>query len=302
MTERPQNASNDLMELFQIAWKWRRFIVGTTVVVAVAAVILSLTVMKDYFKSSVTFYPSNPTMTDRAVMFGESPGENQIDYFGGNSDIDRILTLATTSSTIDYIINKYKLFDHYGYDTTATMGRYKTRKKFEKNYNTRKTVLGAVEISIWDTDRQLAADIANHIALTVDDKNRDMLYKERLSIIDKLAERAVIKTGEVETLTDNLDAAKRRGAAAPALQQLQTELDYAIEDLNDTKRLHEQYSTSVNLGISTINITEAAYPALRKDKPKRSLVCAGYTLTAFFTTLILALLIEKYRQLRPHLD
>ncbi|MFT7588541.1 MAG: hypothetical protein ACI959_000752, partial [Limisphaerales bacterium] len=219
MTERPQEStSNDLLELFQIAWKWRRFIIGTTTVVAIASVLLSLFMMEDYFKSTVTFYPSNPTMTDRAVMFGESPGENQIDYFGGNSDIDRILTLATTSGTIDYIINKYKLYSHYDYDTAAAMGRYKTRKKFEKNYNTRKTVLGAVEISIWDTDKQLAADMANHIALTVDDKNRDMLHKERLSIIEKLAERAETKTNEVNNLTVEAGRLRKTGASVERLK------------------------------------------------------------------------------------
>jgi hypothetical protein len=292
------NGSNDLLEFLRIAYKWRKSIIAVTAIAAVASVILSVTLMDDWFKSSVTFYPSNPTMTDRQVMFGQAAGENQIDYFGGNSDIDRILTLSQTSGTIDYIINRYKLFDHYGYDTTARYGRYKTRLKFEKNYNARKTVLGAVEISVWDKDKELAADMANHIALTVDNKNRDMINKERYSIIEKLAERITEKTELVNKLSAEVDG-DLRGAELDAKQ---IELDYAVEDLNDTKRLHEEYSTSVNLDISTINITEAAFPALRKDKPKRSLVCAGYTLGAFFFSLILVLFIEKYRQLKPELE
>ena len=288
-------SGNDLLELIQIAYRRRRFILGVTGIAAVASVLISLFLMPNYYKSSVTFYPSNPTMTDRSVMFGESVSDVQIDYFGGNSDIDRILTLATTSGTVDYIINKYELFDQYGYDTASRDGRYKTKVKFLKNYNTRKTVLGAVEISVWDRDKNLAAEMANHIALTVDDKNREMLNKERLSIIDKLAERTVQKQQLVDSLSISLDGLTDDSRRV----MLFTELEYAIEDLNDTRRLHEQYSTSVNLGVSTINITEPAYPAIRKDKPKRSLVCLGYTVGAFLAALVLVVLVEKYRQLKP---
>jgi hypothetical protein len=298
-----QNANttggNDLLALVQIAWKHRRFILLITGLVAVASVLYTVFAMPNYYKSSVTFYPSNPTMTDRSVMFGESVSDMQIDYFGGNSDIDRILTLAQTSGTIDYIINRYQLFEHYDYDTAATMGRYKTRKKFLKNYNARKTVLGAVEISIWDVDKFQAADIANHIALTVDNKNREMLNKERLSIIETLADRMADKQHLVDSLGKRL-----QNTDVLALQSslLRSELDYAIEDLNDTRRLHEQYATSVNLGVSTINITEPAYPALRKDKPVRSLLCAGYTVAAFLASLIWVVLLEQFRRIKPTLN
>ncbi len=300
MTDTPPDSGlaqpgNDLLELLQIAYRKRRFILGVTGIAAAASVVISLWLMPNFYKSSVTFYPSNPTMTDRSVMFGETVSDVQIDYFGGNSDIDRILTLAQTSGTVDYIINRYKLFDHYGYDTASRDGRYKTKVKFLKNYNTRKTVLGAVEISVWDTDKQLAADMANHIALTVDDKNREMLNKERLSIIDKLASRIV----EKQQLVDSLSLGLENMAPSPRRLLLASELEYAIEDLNDTRRLHEQYSTSVNLGVSTINITEPAFPAIRKDKPKRSLVCLGYTAGAFLSSLLLVVLLEKFRQLKP---
>lgn len=292
------SGGNDLLDLVRIAWKHRRTILLVTGIVAVASVLYTTLAMPNYYKSAVTFYPSNPTMTDRSVMFGESVSEVQIDYFGGNSDIDRILTLAQTSATIDYIINRYELWEAYGYDTAAAMGRYKTRKKFLKNYNARKTVLGAVEISVWDRDKYRAAEMANHIARTVDDHNRAMIDKERKAIIATLAERIGDKQRLVDSLSGHLETLPAESGQRGLLQ---TELEYAVEDLNDTKRLHEQYSTSVNLGVSTINITEPAYPALRKDKPVRSLLCAGYTVAAFLATLIWVVLLEQFRRIQPRL-
>ncbi len=296
--QQPSRPGNDLLDLVQIVWKHRRLILGVTAIVAVASVLYTLFGMPNYYRSAVTFYPANPTMTDRSVMFGESVSDVQIDYFGGNSDIDRILTLAQTSGTIDYIINRYKLYEHYGYDTAAAMGRFKTRKKFLKNYNARKTVLGAVEIAVWDTDKFQAAEIANHIALTVDNKNREMIDKERKAIILTLAQRIRQKQQLVDSLGQRLEDLPLLGADRALVQ---SEFDYALEDLNDTKRLHEQYSTSVDLAVSTINITEPAFPALRKDKPVRSLICAGYTAAAFIGMVILVVLIETFRRIQPQL-
>ncbi|MFI5172337.1 MAG: Wzz/FepE/Etk N-terminal domain-containing protein, partial [Chitinophagales bacterium] len=152
--------SNDIVKLIQILFKWRKPILIVTVLVAVASCIITWFFMPDYFKSSVTFYPSNPIMTDRQVLYSQSSGEIEIDYFGSAGDIDRILTIAKTSSIIDYIINKYHLIEHYGFDSTKTLARYNAKKKFIKNYKAIETEYGAVEISIWDVDKNLAMDMA----------------------------------------------------------------------------------------------------------------------------------------------
>ena len=105
--------SNDLVRLIQIIYKWRKPLIVVTVIVGIASSVFTWFFMPDYFKSTVNFYPSNPIMTDRQVLFSNSSGEIEIDYFGSAGDVDRILTIANTSGIIDYIINKYKLMESF---------------------------------------------------------------------------------------------------------------------------------------------------------------------------------------------
>lgn len=293
--------SNDLVKLIQISYKWRKPILITTVVVAIAACLISWFFMPNYYKSTVNFYPSNPIMTDRQVLYSQSAGEIKIDYFGSAGDIDRILTIANTSSIIDYIINKYHLMDHYGYDSTKEMSRYNTKKKFLKNYSAVETEYGAIEISVWDQDKQLASDIANHIVTTIDEHNKEMMLRDRKLVIETFKKDINEKEMNLQHLTDSIITLKKTGATPEIIQILDSKLAAAVEDLNFNKKILEQNQTSANTDFSTVHITEAAYPAIRKDKPVRSLIVIGVTIGTFLFMIVLAVLTENYRKIKNRL-
>jgi capsular polysaccharide biosynthesis protein len=292
---------NDLVELIRIALKWKRSIILVTIIAAVGTAAFSWFFMPNYYKSSINFYPSNPIMTDRQVLYSTSTGEIEIDYFGSSSDVDRILTLANTSTIKDYIINKYHLMEHYGYDSTKEMSRYKTKKKFEKNYRPVETEFGAIEISVWDKDKELASEIANHIALTIDNHNKTMITRDKNVVIETFTNEIKYKEAFIDSLSSAIQAAKERGEKADKIVLMQSRLDSSAEDLNKSRRLLEQYATSASQNFSTIHITEAAYPAIRKDKPVRSLIVIGATLGAFLFMLILAIVVENYRKIKDSL-
>ncbi|MFN0276079.1 MAG: hypothetical protein ACKVPJ_10060 [Chitinophagales bacterium] len=289
---------NDLLELIRIALKWKKTIFLVTVLAAIGSAAFSWWGMPNYYKSAVTFYPSNPVMNDRQVLYSNSLGEIEIEYFGSAGDVDRILTLATGSPVVDYIINKYRLMDHYGYDSTGKYARYKTKKRFEKNYKAVETEYGAVEISIWDKDKQLASDIANHIALTIDNKNKDLILRDKLVAIKTFEESIAEKKQEIVLLTDSIENLQRVGTSSDKLVLLRTELDADMKELNENVRIKEQYETSSSQNFSTIHVTEEAYPAIRKDKPARSLIVIGATIGAFVFMLLLAVITENYKKIK----
>ncbi|HPE97969.1 MAG: hypothetical protein H6548_02590 [Chitinophagales bacterium] len=292
---------NDLVELVRILLKWRKPIIIVTVIAAIGTAAFSWFFMPDYFKSSVNFYPSNPIMTDRQVLYSTTVGEIEIDYFGGTADVDRILTLAHTSRMKDYIINKYHLTEHYGYDSTKTLARYKTKKKFEKNYKAVETEFGAVEITVWDKDKQLASDMANHIALTIDNQNKDMITRDKNVVIQTFKQDIAKKEAANDSLANVIEQAKASGQRAERIMQLETQFETSLTDLNNSRKLLEQYQTSASNNFSTIHVTEEAFPAIRKDKPVRSLIVIGATIGAFLFMLILAVVTENYRKIREEL-
>ena len=82
---------------------------------------------------------------------------------------------------------------------------------------------------------------------------------------------------------------------------LEEKLKDAVEDLSVTKKILDQNLTSINTDFSTVNITEEAYPAIRKDRPTRSLIVIGVTLGAFIFLVILAVLTENFRKIKSKL-
>jgi len=293
---------NDLIRLLQIIFKWKKAIIITTIVVALLACVVTWFFMPNYYKSSVTFYPSNPIMTDRQVLYSQIAGEIEIDYFGSASDVDRILTLAYTSSLVDYVINHFKLMEHYGIDSTKEFARYNVKKEFLKNYKAIETEYGAIEVSVWDQDKMLAMEIANHIVETIDKHNKELLLRDKRMVVKTFQDQVVKKEAYVSTLTDSISQLRKAGASPEELLVLDERLESAVEDLNTNRKLLEQNQTAVNTDFSTVHITEAAYPALRKDKPVRSIIVIGITLGTFVFMILLAVITENYKKIKNSLQ
>jgi capsular polysaccharide biosynthesis protein len=163
------------------------------------------------------------------------------------------------------------------------------------------TEFGAIEISVWDKDKELASEIANHIALTIDNHNKTMITRDKNVVIETFTNEIKYKEAFIDSLSSAIQAAKERGEKADKIVLMQSRLDSSAEDLNKSRRLLEQYATSASQNFSTIHITEAAYPAIRKDKPVRSLIVIGATLGAFLFMLILAIVVENYRKIKDSL-
>lgn len=293
--------SNDIIRLIQIIYKWRKPTIIITVVVAIAACIVTWFFMPNYYKSSVTFYPTNPIMSDRQVLYSQSAGEIEIDYFGSAGDVDRILTIANTSSIIDYMINHFHLMEHYGIDSTKEMARYNTKKEFLNNYRAIETEYAAIEISIWDTDKDLASEMVTHIVKTIDGHNKTMLLRDKKLVVETFKKQVAIKDAEVDNLKDSIGMMKKSGISSESLIILEEKLKDAVEDLSINKKILDQNLTSINTDFSTINVTEEAYPAIRKDRPTRSLIVIGVTLGAFVFLVILAVLTENFRKIKSKL-
>lgn len=188
--------------------------------------------------------------------------------------------------------------EHYGYDSTKTMARYKTKKKFLKNYKAVETEFGAIEISVWDKDKDLAAEMANHIALTIDNHNREMLLRDKYIIIETFDEIIKGMESSLDTLTDSLDLMLSTNANPEKINQMKFSIDATMKNIAENKKLMEQYVTSTSTKFSTIHITEEAYPAIRKDRPIRSLIVIASTAGAFLFMLILAVISENYKKLK----
>lgn len=312
--------SYTLIDAIRVVLKWKVQILIFVVVAAIASIIVSL-MMTEYFESSTTFYPTNPSITDSKTVFGDNPSDIGIDYFGTKDDINRMLTIGKSSGVADYIINKYNLADTYDIDTTDLEWRFKVRREFDGNYTILKTEFGAIEITMLDPNPEVAASICRDILQKIDDQNTLIIGGMKEKILGIYALKLEETRNQVNTLTDTLavlvdeygivQTTSANGEnvtvtgddpkVVQAFKVLLKQHESAVEDLNEVHTLYEKYKASTTGKVSSVYVVEQAFPSVKKAKPIRWLICASTTLAAFFLGIIGVLLIEQFNSIRKQL-
>jgi hypothetical protein len=123
--------------------------------------------MDTYYKATTIFYPSNQDLSKPELIFGGTIKVTE--YFGTDKDVDRILEIAASNELVDYMIGRFGLFNHYGIDSASHEGRYWARLRFRDLYVVQKNRNDAIELTIEDTDPQLASDMANAAREKIDE-------------------------------------------------------------------------------------------------------------------------------------
>jgi len=119
--------------------------------------------------------------------------------------------------------------------------------------------------------------------------------------VETFKKQVAMKDAEVEHLKDSIGSMKKIGISNESLIILEEKLEDAVEDLSLSKKILDQNLTSINTDFSTVNITEEAFPAIRKDRPSRSLIVIGVTLGCFLFLVILAVLTENFRKIKSQI-
>ncbi len=295
------NQNLNLFDVFKILWKWRKTVSIICGIALVAATVVAF-IMPNYYKSTAIFYAANPAMNDRQNLFREQAGNLPLEYFGTESDVDRVLQICKSAEVTAYMINKYHLGSHYKIDSTAKFYNTKVREEFKDNSNIQRNELGAVEITIWDTDAKLAAEIANDIVQTADDHNKSFFNEANSRNMALMMMSKIQKQSEIDNLTDTISKLRKLAANIDLINTLDLKKQAAIKDYEVLNKLYEQSLTASNNNFTTVNIIEKAYFSEKKDKPLRSLIVIATVLVTLLVTTIALLIMERWKVIKPELE
>lgn len=312
------NKEFNLIEAIRVILKWKVQIIVLTVVAAIAAAVFSMFVMDEYFYSWSTFYPTNQSMTDRSNIFNGDA--QQLEYYGGKADVNRILTIANSVPVIQSVIDSFRLASHYDVDTNKKYWRTIVRKKFEKNYTAIKTEHDAVEISVYDTDPATAAAIVNTIVSKIDYLNKEHIRQTKQKVHDlinkqigelqidvigfndtlaELGEQYKIKVSQTTDGAVIVDGADYR--AVQLYKSIMTKQTGTARELNNLIVMRGQMEVVLENNESSLYVLEPAFAADRRTKPVRSLVVIVTMFITFFVSIIGVLLIEQIREIKQQL-
>jgi capsular polysaccharide biosynthesis protein len=310
----------NLVAVIRIIIKWWKPIAILTVISGAAATLFSVLFMDNWFLSWSTFYPTNQYITDRSMIFNSENTGGQIEYFGDKNDVNRLLTIANSAPIMDYIIDSFKLAEHYKIDKTGRYWRTKVRKELDKNYEAIKTEHDAVQVSIYDTDPKTASAMVNAVVEKVDQENKQHTTETKQNLYNLISSQIVEQqrsvNGFVDTLADLGQRYKIKVSSGPqgtilvegdnfkAVQEYKTLMskeENAVKELDNRINIKEQLEVSMKSNTSSLVVFENAFPADKKEKPLRLVIVLITMLITGFVSIIGALLIEQLRELKKQL-
>ena len=192
---------DNLISVLRTLWQWRKAIRNVAIAAGVVAITVSL-LLPNYYQSVTICYPASPKLSNPELLFGTA---GQVtDYYGSDQDLDRLAEIANGNELIDYMVDRFKLYEHYDIDSTAKEGAYKVRKHFRKLYVAQKNKNDALEISVEDTDPKLAADMANAARDKMDETARQLNTQSQGRLLAAIQDNITRKQADLKVLGDSL--------------------------------------------------------------------------------------------------
>ncbi len=195
----------NLLSIIRSFDKWRKPIFIFTVIAAIGSIIISLS-LDDYFKSTTTFYAASQDLSKPAKILSDE----DLQYYGNDEDVDRIITIANSNLLTDHLIKSYDLYKNYEIDPASKLAAYKVRKAFRRNYEVIRSKYGAIEVSFEDKDPDFAAQIANAALEKINGIAQDMLEDGQQKLIDLHSNTIAEKEKQINMLNDTLNVLRVR--------------------------------------------------------------------------------------------
>jgi len=236
----------------------------------------------------------------------------------------------------DRIIEKYKLIDHYRIPQDSKHKYTRLHREYENNVKFRRTEYLAVKITVFDTDPQIAADMANDIASLLD-STRNIMQKERaVKAFQIVNQEYVSLENEVNGIVGSLKYLGSKGVndyerqsevlnqqlaiaisqnnqhGINALQQkldtigkyggeflsLKNALEFKTEQLTLLKTKYQEAKVDAEQFLPQKFIVNSAYKAEIKSYPIRWIILVVTAFIVFFTAVLTIIIVENYTKLQ----
>lgn len=258
----------DLMAAFLRRWK---FIIGTSLLVALAAWVATLFAEKEYL-STATALPANSLLTDRARIFNnniqalypEIGTVDELDKLEGTGRLDTIY-IATA--------DLHNLAAHYGIEQNGEEG-YKAAVQLKKNSKVVRTGFGELQVKVWDRDRNLAAALANTLMQNIDTLHRQLQMDNSRTVLQRLK-------NEYEKMANDTVANRKFSFSDKVFRY---------------ENFIQEYELSLQTAPHALLQVERARPSLWPDKPKVLITVALAFIAALVSTYLLSLLLSAKKE------
>jgi len=327
------DSSNFITFLYQ----WKR----TFITVAIIALVLSSILSSPFFitplyKSQVILFPTSTNAISKALLNTNYGGKEDILEFGEDEQVEQMLQILSSNVIRDSIISKFHLFEHYKIARDDPYRNTVLFKEYESNVRFKRTENSAVQIVVFDRDAQMAADIANDIAVKYDEVKNEMKRKRAIQGF-RIVEREFLKLKlEIAVKEDSLTKLRKLGVHdyesqveminrqlameiskgnKQSIRRLEDRLDIlalyggpyvslrdALEhdkkQLSEIRAKYEEAKVDAEQNLPQKFIVSSAYKAEKKAYPIRWIIVVISVLGALFLSMLVIITFEQIEKLQ----
>jgi uncharacterized protein involved in exopolysaccharide biosynthesis len=246
--------------LLLVLLKRRTFLFWNTFIVT-ALMIVATFLMTPRFTATATLLPPQD---ESKGLFGLGDLVQRFNLSqllpAGASSAKIYVAILESRSVADSVVSEFGLMDRYEVKTLD-----KARRKLQGRTGFRLVSSGVIEVSVWDTDRDMAADLANAFVIQLDRINRDLRTGEGRRTRTFVEERLLETQKRLRVAEDSLLAFQKQhpGIALPA------EVMSAASAGADL--MARRVALGYELELKRATLQPGATPLLRKEAEVRAL-------------------------------
>jgi len=286
-------------------YKWI-YLVLLTICFGGSFVLFKYKILK--YSATATFFMSDPVVTSIATS-----EIKQIDFINQLENVNRVYQLVRSTEVLDHLIKKFNLLQHYAIDTTAEFYHEDAIDILYKRIEVKKNPSNSISVTVQDSYRYMAAELANEAVAYVDDLNKKLLrgkinqkvsiYSSMITDLQKESEMPTAKADslllEVNKVMSKMDV---RSDKSPMMSELQQELNKLVYQLNSSTtelmRTQRFYSFLLHAtekdNLPTFTIIEEAQASHNSLVPMAAALAAGITLLLFSLIVFFQFLFMRY--------
>lgn len=165
-------------------------------------------VMPKVYKADTVFVLKNPLYSDRNNLYNNET--KFINYFAGDDDIDRLITITESDEVQTRIINDMGLAKVYRLDTSNPRQALKLRARFAGNFKIYRSEKNDVVLLFYDKDPKRAARVANHSVGVLEAAFRNFYQSIRLNMYGSILAKIREQDSTLNLYTDSLIGLRKK--------------------------------------------------------------------------------------------
>jgi hypothetical protein len=263
-------------DIFNLIARWWKRMLAVIILSLLTVGIITFLKPNQYL-SVATAVPASSFASDKAKIFNENIQE-LYSTLGTPDDLDMILGTANLDTVYLFVTDQFNLFDHYKMQEKGDAARPKAAVLLKKNTKVMKSEYGELKVKVWDTDKNLAPQLANAIIDKLQAIHQNLQSAGNESVLNGL------KSGydKVKIRRDSINNYLNKAlVVGEASDRLDAERKSLTEQLLQYEKLINEYQLMIDSKPPVLFIVEKAKPTNWADRPRRMQIMIATAVLSF---------------------